>query len=266
MKKIDFLLAVALPLLFAGCSKEDDPDVISLKVSEKTLYHEDEYQIEATSKAAITYTVENEYHAEVSETGLITARFVGETNVLLSNGEDTKNFKVIVKPKSNLYPEPDVKFGDSKSSIVAKFGTPYSETSSVIGYIDYSNTAPIIMFLFDTSNKLESYAVMVKTMYSSTLADFLLERYLAVSERDGLFLFINDLNITSATMAIVLDLYDTSYWQVMYMPNTSTSTKSVSLKSSKNTTETNAFDELLIQLQYLQKLTTTYSKGYGNIL
>lgn len=249
MKKGLFILAVVLPLVFAGCSKDDDPDVISLKVSEKTLYFEDEYQIEATSKTAINYMVENEYHAEVSETGLVTARFVGETNVLLSNGEDTKNFKVIVKPKSNLYPKPDVKFGDSKSSIIAKFGTPDSETSSVIGYTDYSNTAPILMFLFDSSNKLSSYAVMVKSMYSSVLADFLLERYLVVSEKDGLFLFINGLNTTTATMVIGLQLYNISYWQVMYIPSTSTSTKSALLKSSKNTTETNAFDELLMQLQ-----------------
>ncbi|MDR1631817.1 MAG: hypothetical protein LBR97_02875, partial [Dysgonamonadaceae bacterium] len=133
--------------------------------------------------------------------------------------------------------------------IIAKFGTPDSETSSGIGYIDYSNTAPILMFLFDSSNKLSSYAVMVKSMYSSTLADFLLERYLAVSEKDGLFLFINGLNTTTATMAIGLQLYNTSYWQVVYMPSTSTSTKSTLLKSSKYTTETNAFDELLMQLQ-----------------
>ncbi|MDR3119131.1 MAG: hypothetical protein LBU44_06905 [Mediterranea sp.] len=249
MKKRLVLLIGVLPIVFAGCSKDDDTDVISLKVSEKTLYFEDKYQIEATSEAAINYTVENEYHAKVSETGLVAARFVGETNVLLSNGKDTKNFKVIVRPKSNLYPEPDVKFGDSKSSIIAKFGTPDSETSSAIAYADYSNTAPVLMFAFDSANKLDSYILMVKSMYSSTLADFLLERYLAVSEKDGLFLFINGLNTTTATMAIGLQLYNTSFWSVTYIPSTSTSTKSALLKSSNNTTDTNAFDELLRQLQ-----------------
>jgi hypothetical protein len=252
MKKGLVLLAVVLPLVLAGCSKDDEPDVISLEVSEKTLYSGDEYQIEATSKAPINYTVENEYHAEVSETGLVTARFVGETNVLLSNGEDTRNFRVIVKPKNNLYPEPDVKFGDSKSSIIAKFGTPDDESSSEIGYIDYSDAAPILMFSFDSNDKLEGYGVLVKSFYSSTLADFFLERYLIVSaEEDGVFLFINDLNPTTATMGIGLQLYNISYWIVIYMPmpNISTSTKSALLKSSKNTTETNVFDELLKQLQ-----------------
>lgn len=199
----------------------------------------------SSSKDAIDYVVENEYHAEVSKNGLVTARFVGETNVLLSNGEDTKNFKVIVAPKSNLYPEPDVKFGDSKSSIVAKFGTPDAETSSGIVYTDYSNAAPILMFLFD-SNKLSSYAVMVRSSYSSALDDFLLERYLVGSESDGLYLFINGLNTTTATMAIGLQLYDISYWMVTYFPYTSA--RSASLKSGENRIDTSASDELLKQL------------------
>jgi hypothetical protein len=238
---------VVLPLVFAGCSKDNDSDEISLKVSEKTLYHKEEYQIEAISKAAINYKAGNEYHAEVSETGLVTAKFVGETNVLLSNGEDTKNFKVIVKPKSNLYPEPNVKFGDSKSSIITKFGKPDSETSSGIAYSDYSNAAPILMFMFDSSNKLTYYNVMVKTVYSSTLADFLFERYLGISENNGLFLFANGLNNSTTTMIIGASVFSTSYWNVTYTENTTT--QSASLKSIKNQEETNAFDELLNQLQ-----------------
>jgi hypothetical protein len=246
MKQFLFILAV-LPILLAGCSKNDGLDLISLKVFEKTLYHKGEYQIEATSKASISYVVENEYHAKVSLTGLITAGFVGETNILLSNGEDTKNFKVIVNPKSNLYPEPDVKFGDTKSSIIAKFGTPYSETATIILYNDYSNAAPILMFQFDSNNKLSSYAIMVKSSYSSALADFLLERYLVIAENDGVYVFINGLSTTTATMAIGLQLYNASYWQILYIPNTST--RSASLKSSNNLFDKNVFDELLKQLQ-----------------
>jgi hypothetical protein len=132
----------------------------------------------------------------------------------LSNGEDTKNFKLIVKPKSNLYPEPDVKFGDSKSSIVAKFGTPddetSDETSSLIAYSDYSNAAPDLIFVFDSSNKLSGYAVVVRSMYSSIVADFLSERYLFVNEEDNLFMFINGLNNKHCYNGNRLQLYSTS--------------------------------------------------------
>lgn len=246
-KAVTIVICLAGITMFSGCSKDNDPDIILLKVSEKTLYHDDEYKIEATSKADITYLSENEYNAKVSENGLITAMFVGETNILLSNGEDAKKFKVIVAPKSNLYPEPDVKFGDTRSSIIAKFGTPDSENTTGIGYANYSNSAPILMFLFDASNKMKSYVIMVKSAYSSTLADFLLERYMAVAEKDGLFMFINGLNVNTATMAIGLSLYNVSYWQVMYIPNTTD--KSAQLRSSKSSSDMSGFNELLKQLQ-----------------
>ena len=113
MNRKFFIILAVLPLLLAGCSKDEPkPDIISLVVTEKTLNFGDEYQIVATSKAPIVYEVENEYHADVSETGLVTARFIGETIILLSNGEDSKTFKIIVSPKSNLYPEPNLKFSD----------------------------------------------------------------------------------------------------------------------------------------------------------
>lgn len=228
-----------LIVTFNSCDK-DDEDLISLSVSEKTLNFEDEYQIEATSNSVITYTVENEYNAEVSETGLVTARFVGETNILLENAEDNKTFKIIVEPKYNLYPEPDVEFGDTKSSIIAQFGSDYTETTSAIGYTDYSSAAPIIMFTFDDNNILDGYSIMVSSAYSSTLANFLTERYLIASYDDDTYLFINGLSTTTATMVIGLELYNISYWMVMYIPNTST-TKSSKIESIS---VSNDFDEL----------------------
>jgi len=240
--RLVFIATLIVP--FNSCDK-DDQDLISLSVSEKTLNFEDEYQIEATSNSTITYTVKNEYNAEVSETGLVTARFVGETNILLENAEDKKTFKVIVEPKYNLYPEPDVEFGDTKSSIIAQFGSDYTETTSAIGYTDYSSAAPIAMFTFDANNKLTGYAIMVKSSYSTILADFLLERYLIVSEQDGIYMFLNGLNTTTATMAIGLQLYNITYWMVMYIPNTS-STKSSKIKS---TLAPNDFDELFKKMK-----------------
>jgi hypothetical protein len=210
--------------VFAGCSKDGGIDVISLEVSEKTLYYGDKYQIEAISKATIVYSVENEYHAEVSETGLVSARFIGETNILLSNGENSQTFKVIVKPKYDLYPEPDVSFGDSKSSLIAKFGAPDSETSEGIGYANYSNAAPILMFLFDSSDRMTSYAVTLNFTHLSALVDFLSERYclLLSTVSDPNPIFINGLNLNTATMLIRLQFdYYTSYCQVVYMPNLS---------------------------------------------
>ena len=256
MSKNNFILrsmiAIVISLtgvaFFLSCNEEDKaPDIITMKVSEKTLYHDDEFQIEATSNGEISYVSENEYHATVSDEGLVTAKFIGETNILLSNGEDLKKFKVVVKPKNNLYPEPDVDFGASKATIIAKFGTPDSETSTAIGYANYSNAAPILMFLFDSSNIVEGYSVMVKSTYSSSLSTFLLERYKAVTEIDGMYMFINALDTDTATKIIGLSLYNISYWQVLYMPYSKS--KSPQMKSMRSQTSIDEFKELLEQMK-----------------
>lgn len=49
-----------------------------MKIYKKTLYSGEKYQINAKSNDAITYTVENKYHATVSESSLVTAAFVGQ--------------------------------------------------------------------------------------------------------------------------------------------------------------------------------------------
>ena len=177
-----------------------------------------------------SYTVDNEYHAEISGTGLITARFIGQTNIILKNTESVKTFKVNVTPKYTLYPEPNVKFGDEKDVVIAKIGSNYAETSTAIGYENYSSAAPMALFTFDSNNKLVAYAILVKSSYSSTLANFLIERYLVVSMENDTYIFINGLNSTKATTIIGLELYNLSYWMVMYFPNTS-ATKSPNLNN-----------------------------------
>lgn len=246
MKSLLSLSLLASVLLVPGCSKDDDGDPISLKETEKTLYHDNEYQIEAESKSGITYSSEDEYHANVSASGLVTAMFVGETNIVLKNNEEQKKVKIIVKPVSNLYPEPDVDFGATKSQIKAKFGTPVYETSTAMLIEDYSNAAPDLMFLFDESGKMISYAVMVKSIYSEILAEFLTERYKVVDEEEGVYLLINGLDLNTATMAICLQLYDISYWMVVYLPNEDD--KKSTVKNNGLNDIMSEFDKLLNQV------------------
>lgn len=203
--------------MLSSCDKKE-PNLITLKSTEKTINQNEEYQIDASSNTTIVFQSENEFHAKVSETGLVTGMFVGETNITLSNGEDTKKVKITVAPKSNLYPEPKVRFGETKSALISRFGTPDTETSNGIGYTNYSDSAPILLFVFDNSNNLKSYAVHVKSANSTTLSSFLNERYFLIFEGGGIRAFVNALNINAATKLVRLSSYDTSYWQVTYNP------------------------------------------------
>ncbi|MGM1055440.1 MAG: hypothetical protein ACQEWG_06100 [Bacteroidota bacterium] len=244
MKNTVLLFGIAFSLLIVSCSKDDEVDkLITLESSVKTLYFGDEYQIEATSNTPLLYSSDDEYHASVSELGLVTARFIGETNIVLSNGNDTKKVSITVKAQSNLYPDPNLEFGTSKSALLAKYGTPDVETETVILYDNYSNAAEAVMYLFDDNNNLKSSAVMVKTAYSSNLGTFLVERYLTV-DRDNL-IFVNALEPENATMLIGADLYNLSYWLVVYVPYSST-TMSSQIEAKSISSE---FDNLFHQLK-----------------
>jgi hypothetical protein len=244
MKITVFLIGAALSLIFVSCSKDDEVDkLITLDSSAKTLYFGDEYQIKATSNTPLLYSSEDEYHASVSEPGLVTARFVGETNVVLSNGNDTKKVLITVKAQSNLYPDPNMEFGISKSALITKYGTPDDETETGILYDNFSNAAEAVMYIFDENNKLKSTAVVVKTSYSSNLGTFLVERYLPV-DIDNL-IFVNALKPEDATMLIGADLYNLSYWLVVYAPYNST-TRSSQIKAKSFSSE---FDKLFRQLE-----------------
>lgn len=229
MKRFMFAVMAIATIAFAGCEKGEDAksNVIQLTSSDQTMYYDDEFQINATSDTPITYTSENEYHAEVSASGLVTAGRVGETNIVLTNGEDTKKVKITVRPQSNLYPEPDLTFGMSRSAVKAKLGTPDLDEGTGIAYNNYASATPILMCLFDEADNLKSYVVLVKTAYSGELGTFLAERYVPfdIYGENYAIACVNGLDRETITMAVAADLYNLSYWMVMYMPLSLTDTR-----------------------------------------
>ncbi|GGF70111.1 hypothetical protein [Wenyingzhuangia marina] len=220
MKKTLLLLIAIITL---SCNKKDEFDSISLSTSEKYLSANEEYQIEASSNSNITYTVEDEYHTEVSTSGLVTAKYVGETNVLLENAEDSKILKIIVEPKYTTYPEPEFEFGDTKSDIINNFGENYEEIPldeegnfTLLGYDNYFSKAPIILFMLDRNKKIVSYAILTYNEYLPELAGFLTERYLSYIEEDNTFYFINQLEYEDADLLLGLGAYDENFLIVQY--------------------------------------------------
>lgn len=228
MKKILYAFLAVAMAAFVGCDKDDGGgNSIQLISADQTMHYDDEFQIQATSNTPITYTSENEYHAEVSANGFVTAGRVGETNIVMTNGDDTKKVKITVTPESNLYPEADLTFGMTRSSVKAKLGNPDSETEDGMGYTEYSSNAPIFMCLFDGADKLTSFTYMVKTAYSSELGTFLVERYVPISidGEEYAILCVNALTPETVTMLVGADVYSLSYWMVMHMPNTDSKAK-----------------------------------------
>ena len=229
MKKLSLVLVALLAFSFVGCQEwfdipEPEPEpveeaMIMLEETSATLHYGETYQINAECENPITYSSENEYHATVSEEGLVTASFVGATTITLASEFDTKTFEVTVEPVSNLYPEPEIEFGESRESIIERFGEPDAEVEGAIAYGSYSENSTMLMVMFDEDDLVQYYAVIFDVEYSDELDTFLSERYLFAQEEDGIKVYINALDVNEATMFVGSQM-EAGILMAMYMANT----------------------------------------------
>ena len=223
MKRLLPTIASVAAILSISCS--DDKGGIMLAESGKTLYSGDIYQIEAESASgsALTYTVENEYHATVSDEGLVTAGFVGQTDVVVSDGSDARSVTITVAPRHTLYADPCTEWGVSKGQIIQRYGTPdlTSDAEGTITYYDYSPAAERLVYHFDETDALKGVSVMVKTQYRLDLEKFMAERYYQLAYDPDLltYMYANGQSVESVSVIVCVTLFEVSHWAVMYIPN-----------------------------------------------
>ena len=218
MEKKLLIVLVSLLAICSACNKDRITKKINLKTDKIEMHHLDTCSIVALSKLPSTYESGNEYHAKVDENGLVKGMFVGNTRIKVSNEIDTKYVDVIIKPTTYLYNEPDIQFGESKESVIAKFGQPNEETSSGILYNMTSVISYYLVVSFDDNNNVSSYGVMIPSELATLLSDFLSERYLFVYYTNSRFLFIDALSMSEAHKAILMYSFNTSYWVAAYAP------------------------------------------------
>lgn len=220
MKKLSLVLMAVLAFAFVGCNSwldfpepepEPEPDVeavITLEETSTTLHKGETYQINAECEAPISYSIENEFVATVSEEGLVTANYVGNTVVNLASESDTTAFEVTVEPVSNLYPEPEIEFGETKEAIIERFGQPEAETEDAIGYPNYSENSVMLMVMFNEEGLVENYAVIFATSFEEELETFVSERYMFVQEMDGMKIYVNALTPEEASLLVGIQAYE----------------------------------------------------------
>ena len=232
MKKLSLVLVALLAFSFVGCQEwidfpdpepdpEPDPDptveaVITLAETSATLHSGETYQIQAECENPITYTSENEYHASVSEEGEVTANFVGSTTIMLESETDSVTFEVTVEPMSNLYPEPEIEIGATKEAIIEQFGQPAVEDEGILGYYNYSENAMMLMVMFDESEVVTDYALVLDPSFEDELDTFLGERYLFVQEEEGVKIYINALTIEETSLIVGSQTYEDQFLMAIY--------------------------------------------------
>ncbi|MFR9166323.1 MAG: hypothetical protein ACLVKO_08990 [Dysgonomonas sp.] len=239
MKKLFFYLLV-LPFVFASCGDDDNNDYddgkIELKNNSVVINSDqDNYKINARSKHAMTYESENDFIAWVDTAGVVNPVTIGETNIVIKSEKDMKKLKVTVKAVATLFPDPDMSWGTSRADMKKKYGTPKSEGESTIGYTDFSVAAPVVMYSFDSKDKLETSSVLVLGKHSAKLTDHLSERYLYFGESEGVLIFGNAYYKKDITLLVLVSVLDSDI-MIVYAPVTPEDKKtatSASLLSSE---------------------------------
>lgn len=187
MKKFNIVSSIAFifmfTLSFISCSDNDDDDEI-IKFEDIELTAGDSQTIKNGEN--IVWTSENKLIATV-DNGTVKAVRVGTVKITSDKG----SFTVTVSPKSRLYNEPYMKWGDSKSTVKSHMSNYdlLSETSTVCLYKG-NGAADFIGYSFENS-RLKSSIAYVPTTYLEALVEFLTERYAYVTSTDDISAMIS---------------------------------------------------------------------------
>ena len=171
MKKLLLLTLLILPLAFASCGSDDEPNY-----KDQTLVVGSVYSIPGGSTG---WTSDNELIASVSTAG-VKAEHVGETYIRNGN----KSFKVTVTPRFNTYEIPCLQFGAS-SSTVKSFMSGYTMISETDEILLYTGKHPVsfVAYLFTNSAlTLSSVIIPITSVDINELVSFLAERYVYVTK------------------------------------------------------------------------------------
>lgn len=227
MKKIFYLFAIMAGFMLASCG-DDEPEV---KFDDTTLSYGQTYTI--PNGKNITWTSSNEYIAAVSG-ATVEAKRVGEAII----SSDKGSFKVTVTPTSNVFVEPTLQWGSSKSTVKSfmssKIGSA-SLDSETETQLSYKGSGKVVLYNYTFGdNGLKGSAVGLNALYIDTnaMSTFMIERYIPVSmdESTNSFYFISPDEKTAVLMRIQVSGSNIAYL-VVYVPTNSSSKATEDIKS-----------------------------------
>lgn len=169
----------------------------------------------------------NKYAATVNNEGIVSAVRKGIARIY--SRQENLWCVVSVTPSYTLYNEPIMQWGISKNSLKSQKGTPDQESSEVLTYKTGNSVVPIEMYQYK-NNELTSSAVAVKTTYTEEMVEHLIQRYVPVEldiENNHAY-FVSPTPSGEIEMYVLNQLYNTSYWLVMYAKSSSSTTRSSS--------------------------------------
>ena len=207
MKKNLFVLNVlSCVMLFTSCENSK----MTISPSHIMLHFEDEVGLTIIdNRSNVNWATDDEFVASVNNNGIVTAEHVGITTITAKNGKEEAYCSVSVTPEYHTYNEPIMDWGCSKQTIISRKGTPDSNQSNAIAYLQNESKGILEMYMFE-NGKLTSSGIILKLSYTNTdVASFLLERYQPITiTDDGTYGFINAMTLEKANLMVALTIED----------------------------------------------------------
>lgn len=185
MKSNVVLIALAVAcMLLTSCRKEFELSETSVK-----MYVDDLYTIESENGTNLVYTSDNPYVATVSESGVVTANFVGKATIHVTASEGEQALKVDVLPLYTTYEEPCLDFTMNWNDVMTMYEDSYLGKNTTTCFFEGEGRYSY-GYLFE-DDILQ--AVFVWCQYTSIdkIHQFLGERYYYEGEYDGMQLYTN---------------------------------------------------------------------------
>lgn len=219
---IGLIVLASMSVGLVACGGDDDEPDFVVTPSSVSLYYDGTQQL--TAEGATSWTSRDEFIASVDQNGLVNARHIGTTQIVVNNGRKTATCEVLIKPKYLLFNDPLLLWGSSKASIQS------SESHSIIQELnndkylayDYTlgTTACIMIYMFENGSLKAVMAMLNKSSYTDA-GYYLLERYQPISIGDDNEIYFADaMTLDKAKTACVLDYSDlngSKYTAILFM-------------------------------------------------
>ncbi len=200
-----------------GCNKEE---VLSLNTVEITLKPNQTFNLIVSPNASgCVFKSENDNIAEVYSSGLINARLVGVTNIVVTNTDKgyLAKCKVTVTPEYEMFREPYLVFGRPKSSIKSyETRQIYQENDTSIYYSGENPSIEGLMYSFENSAYTSCICDIPRDQLS-LLENYLSERYVYVGYVDNNLIARKT---TDNKTYVVIQIYSSTEILVYYFPKT----------------------------------------------
>ena len=223
MKKILAFVAIIAGVFFVSCSKEESGKGIKLILDKYSVSLHQKETVKITSNGTdVTYTSRNPNVADVEKNGEVTALFVGETVIDVKSNEGTAEFKVTVAPRYHTFIEPCHDWTKTRKEVFTMHpNLSFSLNDDHWGAMVDIDKAMIILYEFDSFDKLKSSSISISQDYAIESMYFLAERYLPIGEKNNVYYFANGLTTTTFDTIIAMSkLPGYRIYGIYYFPYT----------------------------------------------